>query len=73
MPTELLTPEQAAEHLGLKVQTLAVWRSTRRYALRYVKVGRLVRYRKADLDGWLAARTISTAGGAGEAAAETTP
>jgi excisionase family DNA binding protein len=73
MATELLTPEQAAEHLGLKVQTLAVWRSTRRYALRYVKVGRLVRYRQADLDHWLAARTVGTASGETEEAAGTTP
>jgi excisionase family DNA binding protein len=35
---------------------LSVWRSTGRYNLPFLKVGRLVRYRRADLDAWLAAR-----------------
>jgi predicted DNA-binding transcriptional regulator AlpA len=26
--------------------------------LRYLKVGRLVRYRKADIDAWLESRTV---------------
>ena len=59
MATDLLTPAEAAAVLGVREQTLAVWRSSRRYkTLRYVKVGHLVRYRRADLEGWLASRTV---------------
>ena len=56
--TELLTRGEAAAYLDVQPQTLAVWASTKRYALRYVKVGRCVRYRKADLEAFLNARTV---------------
>lgn len=56
--TDLLTREQAAEYIGCKPQTLAVWHSTRRYDLPVVKVGRLARYRRRDLDAWLESRTV---------------
>jgi excisionase family DNA binding protein len=48
---------QAAGYLGVKPTTLQVWRSTKRYPLPFVKVGRLVRYRQSDLDAFLRART----------------
>jgi excisionase family DNA binding protein len=54
---ELLTSQQAADHLGVTPQTLAVWRCTRRYAVPFVKVGSKVRYRRADLDRFLRRRT----------------
>jgi excisionase family DNA binding protein len=54
---ELLTTQQAADHLGVTPQTLAVWRCTRRYAVPFVKVGSKVRYRRADLDRFLRSRT----------------
>jgi excisionase family DNA binding protein len=50
---ELLAARQAAEMLNVPEGTLAIWRSTKRYALPYVKVGRKVRYRRADLITWL--------------------
>ena len=56
--SELLGREEAAAYLGLKPQTLACWSSTRRYNLRFIKVGRCVRYRKRDLDAFLDARTV---------------
>jgi len=37
-------------------RTLAVWASTHRYDLPLVKVGRLVRYRKSDLEAFLQRR-----------------
>lgn len=49
----LLTPAQTAEILGVEEQTLAVWRVKHRYGLRYVKVGRLVRYRAEDVTAWI--------------------
>ena len=57
--SELLTPAQAARLLGLKEQTLAVWRSAHRYGLAYHKIGRRVMYRRADLDNWLATRRVT--------------
>jgi excisionase family DNA binding protein len=50
--TNLLTPTEVAERLGVSTATLATWRCTKRYPLTYVKVGRLVRYRIADLDAF---------------------
>lgn len=53
----LVDEREAAEILGLSPGTLTVWRSTGRYGLPFVKVGRNVRYRKSDLDAWLENRT----------------
>ncbi len=52
----LLDEKQAAEHLTVSPGTLSVWRSTGRYALPFLKIGRNVRYRLDDLDRWLEAR-----------------
>ncbi len=57
----LCTREQAAEYLGVKPQTLAVWATTKRYHLPMVKVGSLVRYRLADLEKFLESRTVGAA------------
>lgn len=51
----LWTTEQAAEYLNTAPATLAVWRSTNRRILPYVKVGSNVRYRREDLDKFIAA------------------
>lgn len=56
---DLLDAEQAAEILDVTPGTLAVWRCSGRYALPFVKVGRKVRYRRADLEAWLVGRTQS--------------
>ncbi len=47
-PSELLTPRQVSEILGIKEQTLAVWRLLGR-PLPYCKIGRLVKYRRSDV------------------------
>lgn len=52
----LLTPQHVADRLGVSTTTLSTWRCTKRYPLPYVKVGRLVRYRLADLDAFELAR-----------------
>ena len=59
--SELLTREEAAAYLGIAVQTLAVWKTTGRYDLPIVKVGRLAKYRRSDLDAFLTRRTPSLA------------
>lgn len=56
-PNQLLTPEQAAKMLGCAEQTLAVWRTSKRYSLRYVRVGRLIRYKLSDIEAFIEART----------------
>lgn len=53
----MLDEAQAAKHLGVVPGTLSVWRSTGRYQLPYLKIGRKVRYRLSDLDAWLETRT----------------
>ena len=52
----LLTPQDVADRLGVSTTTLATWRCTKRYPLPYVKVGRLVRYRVADVEDFQIAR-----------------
>jgi excisionase family DNA binding protein len=59
MTTKLLTPEQVSEILGVNVHTLAVWRCTGRYNLPYIKTGRLVRYKEADVLAFINSRTKS--------------
>ena len=54
---DLLDEVQAAVTLDVTPGTLAVWRSTGRYKLPFIKVGSKVRYRRADLEAWLEART----------------
>ncbi len=56
-PDARLAENEAAAYLGVKPTTLQIWRSTKRYPLAYIKVGRLVRYRLSDLDAFLAQRT----------------
>ncbi|WP_257296730.1 helix-turn-helix domain-containing protein [Endozoicomonas sp. YOMI1] len=56
-PNTLLTPKQADQALHLSEKTLAVWRSTGRYELPYVKVGRWVRYRWSDILQFMDNRT----------------
>lgn len=57
---DLLDTEQAAGYLGVTIKTLEVWRSTKRYPIPFIKVGRLVKYRKSALDAFLDSRTVST-------------
>lgn len=55
-PTSMMNTEMASRYLGgIKPATLAVWRSTNRQRLAFVKVGGRVFYRKADLDAFIAA------------------
>jgi excisionase family DNA binding protein len=59
-PDPLLTRRQAAAYLGVTENTLAVWACTQRYPLKFIKVGRLVRYRMSDLESFLRQRTRSS-------------
>lgn len=57
----LLTPAEAANILGTTPGVLAVWRTTKRYPLRYVKVGRSVRYKLEDVQSFIDSRTVCLA------------
>jgi hypothetical protein len=39
--------------VSVSEQTLAIWKCTGRYNLPTVKIGRLVKYRQADLDQFI--------------------
>lgn len=53
----LLSPKEVSKLIGRAEQTLANERSTRR-GLAYVKIGRSVRYRLADVLAYIEARRI---------------
>ena len=53
----LLTPQEAAAYIGVTVNTLNVWRCVRRYEIPYIKIGRLVKYRRSALDSFIESRT----------------
>lgn len=56
----LVDSVEAAALLSLKNPgTLAVWRTTKRYPLSYIKVGRRVRYRREDIDAFILSRRQS--------------
>jgi len=54
--------EEAAAYLGCTPGTLRVWVSKRRVP--FVRVGRLVRFRKRDFDAWLDSNAVAMEGGA---------
>lgn len=53
---DMLTTQDAAQYLGLAPATLNKWR-VYRTGPRFLKLGRAVRYRRADLDAYLASNT----------------
>ena len=58
---EYLTTEQAAGYLGLSAEFLEVARYRGDGSgPPFIKLQRLVRYRRADLDAWMEQRKIST-------------
>jgi len=58
----LLSPQQTADTLGVRLETLAVWRCTKRYPLPYVKVGKKVFYRAEDITRFIETRLRNTEG-----------
>lgn len=56
--SDLMSRKESAKYLGITVRTLAVWACTKRYNLNYCKMGRLVKYRKSDLDKFIAERMV---------------
>lgn len=56
----LLNEKEAAQLLDTSPGTLSVWRSTGRYNLPFLKIGRNIRYRRSDIMAWLDARVRQT-------------
>ena len=56
---DLLDQSEAAKLLNVSPLTLNGWRTNKRYALPFVKVGRLVRYRRIDIEAFIASNLVS--------------
>ncbi len=56
---DLLKAADVSLILGVSEQTLAIWRCNKRYSLKYIKVGRYVRYRYGDVMDFVQSRTVS--------------
>ncbi|MHB9044171.1 helix-turn-helix domain-containing protein [Acidithiobacillus sp.] len=61
VPTQI-NEGQTSIVLDVKPATLCNWRCTGRYNLPFIKTGRLVRYRVADLAAWIAKRRTGAEG-----------
>lgn len=57
LENKLMTRAETAQYLGVSVQTLADWATTKRYQLPMIKVGHLVKYRLSDIEAFLSKRT----------------
>ena len=53
LSNRLLTRKEAADFLGCKENTLAVWATNKRYNLPFYKICRLVKYRLSDLENFV--------------------
>ena len=49
----LLTRDEVANFLGVKIGTLATWASSKRYNLPYYKIGSKAMYKASDLEKFL--------------------
>ncbi len=56
MKKRFITTKELAEQLGIKMPTVYAWVSQRK--IRYVKVGRLVKFRPEDVDELLNRNTV---------------
>jgi predicted site-specific integrase-resolvase len=57
---DLVTPQEVATHLGVAVGTLAVWRCLGKIELKWVKIGRSVKYRPSDIKAYVISRLPAT-------------
>lgn len=54
---KLLTMDEASGYLGISKLTLYGWVSARK--IRFVKIGRLVKFKQQDLDQWIDRHTVT--------------
>ena len=60
LPAELWGAEDLAAYLG--VTRHYVYRLTKQHRIRFVQVGKTVRFRPADVEAWLEAETVAATG-----------
>jgi excisionase family DNA binding protein len=60
----LLTVKEAASYLNVKVSR--IYTATFRQEIPHIKIGRLVRFRKEDLNRWISKNLINVEGGTDE-------
>ncbi len=60
---KLLNTAEAAQYIGITPGTLEVWRCVKRHDIAHLKIGRLIRYRKTDLDTFLASCIVGNIAG----------
>jgi len=62
-PEKLLTTEEVATWLGIKACTLEKARSTRIGDFpSFIRIGRCIRYRRAEVDAWLRRHSFEVSG-----------
>ena len=59
VPEGLFDQVPIAQMLEVEIKTLESWR-VKGFGPKYMKVGRLVRYRLSDVRAWLDSRTVSS-------------
>jgi excisionase family DNA binding protein len=59
----LVTPEEAANYLSVSHRTLAKWRSIGFPNIPFFRIGKCIRYSKADLDIYLEKHVYNKVGG----------
>ena len=57
--TEEVDPVVAAQIIGVKINTLASWRCTKKEAIPFYKIGSKVRYKISDLIAWKESKRVS--------------
>ena len=57
--TEEVDPVVAAQIIGVKVNTLASWRCTKKETIPFYKIGSKVRYKISDLTAWKESKRVS--------------
>ena len=56
---KLDSPAEVSEYLGVPTSTLSQWR-WKGEGPAFVRAGRIIRYRRADVEEWLAAHRVET-------------
>ena len=62
-PPDFFNEKTVCAFLGISCVTTTKWRAKAKGSP-FIKVGRLVRYRRSDVDAWLHAKTIGSPTGA---------
>ena len=58
-PKRLLNENETAQILGVKPQTLALWRCRERNTdLRFLRIGRVIRYRMEDVEQFIQSHAV---------------